>query len=360
MKKNNNAPKNSRRHLRQNLFILTRLFFGIIFGPDPKAKKRNLALQGVLIGLLPLLIILVPILDVFLIFFLPGLHLFRPLFKAGWKYALISSIGVTLAVSIVTQYVFFIYSYQFQAFDLYLADEPRTYIQVEVENVYVELATHQYFFFDNIANLAVDFINMSHRILQTDLFFKLPAFTQVYDPINNETILPTMPLYGTEGRLRSFIGNRISMGSSPTNESEAVAIVTRDFLNHSTLENGSVIPLYVPISLDLEDSLTNPAAQTQVNITGIVILDEIPDYQLLNSDIGIPLETILELEGGAAIVSWWTYAGRILHDIEYTGGLASLHEDLFYDVTLIDAFDIQLEIDILKTISLELKDWYLT
>ncbi|MCG3227802.1 MAG: hypothetical protein H7645_12850, partial [Candidatus Heimdallarchaeota archaeon] len=365
MKKGNAVVSNSRRYITQNLFILTRTFYRLITDSDPLQEKPNKAVLWSILIFLPILMILVPILDIFLIFFLPGLHIFKPLFRAGWKYGLISSIGVTLAVAIITQYVFFIYSYQYQAFNLYLADEPRIYIQMELDNSYIIPSPSQYFSIDGFANDALFFAgkeidDLDQRILDTELYFKRATFTKTYDPVEKANTLPNMPLIGTEGGLRSHLSLQISNGTIPTEDFEALALVTREFYNHSSIGVGSTIPLYAPISLNKEDSVRNPAAQTELNITGIVIIDEVRDYTFGNTGLAIPLDILFELEGGAAVVSWWKEAASILHDIAVTGGMATLYEDLFYDVRLINAFNIQSEINTLKLIIEELKQSYAT
>ncbi|MCG3215878.1 MAG: ABC transporter permease [Candidatus Heimdallarchaeota archaeon] len=360
MTKANSIPKNSRRYFVQNLFVLTRTFFRSLFGSqDDDSLEINTARKTTLLVFLPLLVIILPILDLFLLLFLPGLHLFKPLFKAGWKYGLISAIGVTLAVSIITQYVFFIYSYQFQAFDIYLAEEPRTYIQAEMDQIRVA-GYHQYNQLESISEHAVNFINMSHRILQTDIFFTRSTFIQTIDPTNNGTILPNMPLYGTEGKIRTFLSSHIAEGRAPENSHEVLALMTRDFYNHSEVRVNTTIPVYIPIALSKLPSLAEPGAQTTVNVTGIVFLDEIPKYHVLLSDRGIDIEILLEMDTSAAIVSWWVRASEILHDISITDGICSFHIDLFYDVNQIDSFELQTEIDLIKLIGVELKDWYLS
>ncbi|MHA1397520.1 MAG: FtsX-like permease family protein [Candidatus Heimdallarchaeaceae archaeon] len=371
MKKPNGIEKNKPTYYLQNVFILTRTYVKNLILEKNKSLKELKTQDKILyffsLLFFPIAVLFLPLFDFFLLFFLPGLHIFKPMFKAGWKYGLISSIGVTLAVSIITQYVFFIYSYQFQAFGLYLADEPRTYIQIEVEDLTISTYRGQYQDFDHVASQAINYINMSSRILQRDIFFELPTFTQTFDPLSNQTILPTMPLYGTEGKLRSFLSNRISEGVEPNNDFETVAIMTRDFYNHSQIRAGTNISLYVPISLDKKDSLHVDSAHTGngttakiVNITGIIFLDEIPEYDISNSLSGIPLENVLQLDSGAAIVSWWRESALIVHNITVTEGRATIREDLFYDVEAINAFDIQTEIDTLKLIGVQLKEWYLT
>ncbi len=369
MKNNSFIPKGSRLVALRNAFILTRTFFHTLLKKDlPFQRKQDRVFHILSIIFSPILFVTVPILDIFLLLFLPGLHLFRPLFKAGWKYGLISAIGVTLAVSIITQYVFFIYSYQFQAFGLFLAEEPRTYIQVEVDDLYINpmFGTNQYFDFLSVANIALYFGNLSHRITQTDAYFNRPTFTQTYDPINNITYLPNMPLYGTLGKLATFITNNLAYGTVPENDFEAIAIVTRDFYNHSLIRANSNITLYVPISLNLEDSLYDDTAATFngthkdiVNVTGIVILDEIPNYDITGSEIDIPLEYILEFDSGAAIMSFWPSANRILGSIAVTQSQADVVADLFYDIDEIDSFNLQGEIDTLKLIGITLKETYL-
>ena len=369
MKNNNFIPKGSRLIAIRNAFILTRTFFHILLKKDQLFQRKQDRIYHILsIIFSPILFVTIPILDMFLLLFLPGLHLFRPLFKAGWKYGLISSIGVTLAVSIITQYVFFIYSYQFQAFGLFLAEEPRTYIQVEVEDLYINpgLGTNQYFDFLSVSNIALYFGNLSHRILQTDVFFQRPTFTETFDPINNITYLPNMPLYGTLGKLATSLSNNLAYGTAPANDFEAIAIVTRDFYNHSSIRANSNISLYVPISLNKADSLTDYTAGTFngihkdiVNVTGIVILDEIPDYDITGSEVGIPLEYILEFDSGAAILSFWPSANRILQSIAVTNTEATVIADLFYDIGQINSFDLQGEIDTIKYLGVTLKETYL-
>jgi hypothetical protein len=361
MKRTFDIPKKSRRHIFQNFFVSTKTYFRNLSEAKFVGKKDYQIFFDVLLWLfLPVCIFVLPVVDIFLLFFTPGLHLFRPLFKAGWKYALISAIGVTLAVSVITQYVFFIYSYQFQAFDLYLEAEPRRFIQVELENIPIEPSYHQYNSLDNVARFAIEYIDLSHRVPQRDLYFKFPTFTQSYDPIANETTLPNMPLYGSDIKLRYFVENNIQYGEVADTDNEAIALMTRDFYEHTTIRNGSVISIYVPISLSKEDSLYVPSAQTVVNVTGIVILDEIPIYNVVESSLGISLEHLLGLEDNAALFSRWIPAATILNSIAVTYGQGTAYENLFYDISQIDAFQIDTEITILKTIGIELKEWYQT
>ncbi len=359
MTRANSVPKNNVRYLFQNLFSATRTFFRFLFGPkETKPTKTRVAFTVILLLFFPIILLTLIALDFFLLLFTPGLHLFKPLFKAGWKYALISAIGVTLAVSIITQYVFFIYSYQFQAFDLYLAEEPRTYIQAELETVQIgDLG--QYLSIEGIAGHATRFVNVSHRILQTDLYFTRPTFIKTVDPTTNGTALPNMPLYGTEGKILSFLSMHIGEGRIPEDSSEALALITRDFYNHSDVRVNSTVSVYVPVALEKTASLIDPTAQTTVNITGIVFLDEIPKYHVLQSDKGIEIETLLEMESRAGLVSRWNLAAGILYDIVFTHGLADIRVDLFYDIRLIDSFALQSEVDLIKLIGVELKEWYL-
>ncbi|MCK5409061.1 MAG: ABC transporter permease, partial [Candidatus Heimdallarchaeota archaeon] len=351
----------ARNPLAQNLFILTRTYFSFItsFSKKEKEDQFNIFWKVLSLIVVPIAIFLLPIFDIILLIFLPGLHLFKPLFKAGWKYGLISAIGVTLAVAVITQYVFFVYSYQFQAFNLFLADEPRTYIKVQVESTYIQQSFHQYNSFDRIADIALNYINMSDRVLQRDLFFKRSMFTRTFDPITNETILPNMPLIGTEGKLRTYLSNNIAIGRAPENPFEVLVVVSYDYYNHSSIRVNSSTNLYVPISLTKDASLNVPDAYTTVNVSGIVFLEELADYNILGSNIGIPLEYILELDVRAAAVTWWIEGAEILQSIVMTYGLATINEDLFYDVTAIDAFQLDEEVNTIKLIGVELKDWYL-
>ncbi len=361
MKRAIDIPRKSRRHIFQNFFALTKTYLRTLSETKLSGKKDYQIVFDILLWLfLPVCVVVIPVTDVFLLFFSPGLHLFRPLFKAGWKYALISAIGVTLAVSVITQYVFFIYSYQFQAFDLYLEAEPRRFIQVQLDDIYIEPSYHQYNSIDNVARFALEFIDMSHRVPQRDLFFRFPTFTQSYDPIDNVTSLPNMPLYGSDIKLRYFVENNIAEGYAAESNNEAIALMTRDFYDHTTIRNGSIISVYVPIALDKSASLPVPSAQTEVNVTGIVFLDEIPIYNVVESSLGISLEHLLGLEDNAALFSRWIPAANILNAITITGGQGSAYENLFYDLSLIDSFQIDQEINILKTIGIQIKEWYQT
>ena len=361
MKRAVDIPRKSHSVIFQNFFALTKTYFRNLSEAKLSGKKDYLIVFDVLLWLFfPVCVIVLPVIDIFLILFSPGLHLFRPLFKAGWKYALISAIGVTLAVSVITQYVFFIYSYQFQAFDLYLEAEPRRFIQVELENIHIDPSYHQYNTLDNIARYAVDWVDMSDRVPQRDLFFKRPLFTESYDPINDETTLPNMPLYGSDVKLRYFVENNIEYGYAAESDNEAIALMTRSFYEHTDIRNGSIISIYAPISLEKDDSLDVPSAQTTVNVTGITILDELPNYNVVGSSVGISLEHLLGLEDSAALFSRWIPAANILIDIAVTYGQASAYEILFYDLSMIDSFQIDTEITNLKTIGIELKEWYQT
>ncbi|MHA1418189.1 MAG: FtsX-like permease family protein [Candidatus Heimdallarchaeaceae archaeon] len=352
----------SRGPLFQNLFLLTRTYFSFIRSLLKKGEEEDQVIiywKILSFIVIPLAIFLLPIFDVALLIFLPGLHLFKPLFKAGWKYGIISAVGATLAVAVITQYVFFVYSYQFQAFNLFLADEPRTYIQVQVESTFIQQSFNQYNSFDRISNIALNYINMSDRVLQRDLFFKRGMFTRTFDPITNETILPNIPLIGTEGKLRTYLTNNIAIGRAPENPYEILAVVSYDYYNHSSIRVNDSMNLYIPISLTKDASLHVPAAYTTVNVSGIVFLDEIADYNILGSNIEIPLEYIFELDERAAAVTWWIEGAGILQSIAMTYGLATINEDLFYDVTAIDAFHLEDEINTIKLIGVELKEWYL-
>ena len=134
--------------------------------------------------------------------------------------------------------------------------------------------------------------DLDQRILDTELYFKRATFTRTFDPVENEYILPNMPLIGTEGGLRSHLSLQISEGRIPTDDFEALALVTREFYNHSSIRVNDTIPLYVPIALDKSASINNPAAQTELNITGVVIIDEVRDYTFGTSGLSIPLDVL--------------------------------------------------------------------
>jgi len=138
----------SRKILAKNFFILTKSFTKVLYKILGLPKDPSFSLKVLYLFIMVIFFIWIYVFlfvgDILLLLFLPGLHLFNVLFKAGWKYGLITAIGVTLGVSIITQYVLFIYSYQFQAFNLYLQDEPRTYVQLEIENTLVEPSFNQY------------------------------------------------------------------------------------------------------------------------------------------------------------------------------------------------------------------------
>jgi len=363
MKRDNNGLTKSRKYLLQNLFITTRSFTSYLTRTQGDALTSYQKLMyAISLVFSPIILVILPLVDLVGMVFLPGLHLFKPLFKAGWKYGLISSIGVTLAVSVITQYVFFIYSYQFQAFDLYLADEDRRYIQAEVESVTIEVSYDHYNTFTRIAQVAIEIANVTDRVPQIDCFFRRSTFTQTIDPIYNESTLPNLPLYGTHGKLWAYLEQNIDIGSAPNpfTSDEVLLLTTYEFYNHSSIELYELQNIYIPISLDLEDSLTDPGAQTPVNITGIIFLDEIPNYNVLEYAYGIPISTVLELTDSAALISLWPISAHRLNDIAKTYGTADIIEDLFYDVTLIDAFKLNDEITTLKILGNKLKESYLT
>ncbi len=363
MKRDYSGLKKSRRYLLQNFFMTSRSVFNTLFNTKISDLEKFQKIMYFLLWILsPILFVILPLVDLISMIFLPGLHLFKPLFKAGWKYGLISSVGVTLAVSVITQYVFFIYSYQFQAFDLYLADMDRRYIQVEVETVTIGATYDHYNSFKRIAELAVGFANMTERIPQIDLFFRRSTFTQTFDPLLNSTVLPSMPLFGTHGKLWTFLEQNIANGTAPDpfSDDQVLVLMTRDFYNHSSIELYTQQKLYIPVSLNIEDSLTDPGAQTSVNVTGIIFLDDLPKYNVLEYQYGIPVETVLELSETAAVISLWPISANRLHDIAKTVGTGDIIEDLFYDVSQIDAFRLNLEITYLKILGNKLKESYLT
>jgi len=155
----------ARKVFLKSLFIITRSFYYSFFQYS-KIKQKieenknvkylfGVLLSIVFIWLIPFLLLL----DFLLILFLPSLHIFKPMFKAGWKFNLITTVGVILAVSIISQYVFFIYSYQYQAFELYLEDEPRTFIQAQIDSVHIEPSYTQTYLIDRIADVTIQEMN---------------------------------------------------------------------------------------------------------------------------------------------------------------------------------------------------------
>ncbi|MHA1854181.1 MAG: FtsX-like permease family protein, partial [Candidatus Heimdallarchaeaceae archaeon] len=356
------ADTKARKYSRiiwDNLFLITKNYFHNLSAVSSSKTENNFSFEAVfLFGLFPILFPIILVVDIFSILFVPGLHLFRPLFKAGWKYALISAIGVTLAVSIITQYVFFIYSYQYKAFDLFLEEEPRTYIQVKAESTTIYTDFPLFHYFDRVAQLAIEDMNLTENFLQHDIFFKRGTFTTDYDPLTQVSSLPNAPLIGTEGKLRDFIYTHIANGTVPSLLNETLVLMTSDYYEHSSIRVNSTLKLYIPVSLSKESSFSDPGAQTTIKVTGIVFLDQIPEYHITGTDRTIPLETILELEGNLAFISDWYASANILDNIAKTYNLADLSDDLFYDISKIDSFKLEKEISQIKQISLKLKEWY--
>lgn len=350
--------KNIFKLIIENTFLVTKSYFqklNLIFQKDVNVDLLQIVF---LVGFLPIILPIVVILDVVMLFFAPGLHLFQPMFKAGWKYAIISAIGVTLAVSIITQYVFFIYSYQYRAFDLFIEEEPRTYIQVKAEYTTVFPEFPLFHYFDRIADQAIADMNLTDYFLQHDIFFKRGTFTSDYDPVTGTGSLPNSPLIGTYGKLLDFIYTNIANGSVPKELNEVLVLMTSDYYEHSSIRVNSTVKLYIPIALAKESSFADPGAQTTAKVTGIVFIDQIPEYHITGSDRTIPLETILELESNLAFVSYWYAAAGILDSIQKTYNLANVMDNLFYDITKIDSFNLQQEINKIKQIGVTLKEWY--
>jgi len=355
----------ARKVFLKSLFIITRSFYYSFFQYS-KIKQKieenknvkylfGVLLSIVFIWLIPFLLLL----DFLLILFLPSLHIFKPMFKAGWKFNLITTVGVILAVSIISQYVFFIYSYQYQAFELYLEDEPRTFIQAQIDSVHIEPSYTQTYLIDRIADVTIQEMNLTNNILQRDLFFKRGTFTSTYDPIAKQTYLPNLPLVGLTDRLSLFLSNHLTQGRFPENFGEVLVFLSSNFYNHSTIRVNSTINLYIPISLLKQASLSEPQAQTEVTVTGIVISDNLTDFSVIGSDKGIPFDIFLNLYEGNAVLSPWTIAARILSSIQLTYGFASIYENLFYDIGTIDTFNLDGEISKLKELAINLKDSYL-
>ncbi|MHA1204936.1 MAG: hypothetical protein ACTSSL_08325 [Candidatus Heimdallarchaeaceae archaeon] len=329
----------ARKVFLKSLFIITRTFYNKIFQYTKikqkiETRKNNIKyaigalISIIFIWLIPFLLLL----DFLLILFLPSLHIFKPMFKAGWKFNLITTVGVVLAVSIISQYVFFIYSYQYQAFELYLEDESYT----------------QTYLIDRIADVTIQEMNLTNNILQRDLFFKRGTFTSTYDPIAKQTYLPNLPLVGLTDRLSLFLSNHLTQGRFPERYGEVLVFLTSNFYNHSTIRINSTISLYIPISLLKQASLSVPQAQTEVTVTGIAIADNLTDFSVIGSNKGIPFDIFLNLYEGNAVLAPWIVAARILSSIQLTYGFASIYENLFYDIGTIDTFNLDEEIAKLK------------
>ncbi|MHA1116671.1 MAG: hypothetical protein ACTSPJ_10930, partial [Candidatus Heimdallarchaeaceae archaeon] len=346
----------ARKVFLKSLFIITRTFYNKIFQYTKikqkiETRKNNIKyaigalISIIFIWLIPFLLLL----DFLLILFLPSLHIFKPMFKAGWKFNLITTVGVVLAVSIISQYVFFIYSYQYQAFELYLEDEPRTFIQAQIDSVYIQPSYTQTYLIDRIADVTIQEMNLTNNILQRDLFFKRGTFTY----------LPNLPLVGLTDRLSLFLSNHLTQGRFPERYGEVLVFLTSNFYNHSTIRINSTISLYIPISLLKQASLSVPQAQTEVTVTGIAIADNLTDFSVIGSNKGIPFDIFLNLYEGNAVLAPWIVAARILSSIQLTYGFASIYENLFYDIGTIDTFNLDEEIAKLKELAINLKDSYL-
>lgn len=345
--------------LLKNFFLLTKTTWSYVVRPFTSEKTPEvLVVSFVLLFISPILLVLSVISDIVLLPFLPGLHLFKPLFKAGWKYGLISAIGVTLAVIVLTQYTFFMYSYQYRAFELFLESESRQYLQVEVEYQLIETIAGQYDQILETATDAIDFMNVTEYILQKDLYFKRGTFTQDIDSITNLTTYPNMNLFGTDGKLRSHFWNHVSIGRAPRNSGEVLLLTTQSYYNHSSIKVNTTAPLLVPVSFYKEQSLLYPDAYTEVNISGVVFLDKLPKYDIVNTTVSMSTENMLELEDQLAVLSTWEISANILHSIGLTEGKANIYENLFFNVNLINAFDLQEDIDLIKQMILSLKTWY--
>ncbi|MHA1116115.1 MAG: FtsX-like permease family protein, partial [Candidatus Heimdallarchaeaceae archaeon] len=217
----------------------------------------------------------------------------------------------------------------------------------------------QTYLIDRIADVTIQEMNLTNNILQRDLFFKRGTFTSTYDPIAKQTYLPNLPLVGLTDRLSLFLSNHLTQGRFPENNGEVLAFLTSNSYNHSTIRVNSTISLYIPISLLKQASLSEPQAQTEVTVTGIVIADNLTDFSVIGSNKGIPFDVFLNLYEGNAVLSPWIIAARILSSIQLTYGFASIYENLFYDIGTIDTFNLDGEIAKLKELAINLKDSYL-
>jgi len=230
-------------------------------------------------------------------------------------------------------------SIDISCFETYISNVPGTNIQVEVKTLEIIESPSQNFFLTRIIEEAAwDFINESEYLLESSTYFKRETFLSLLNTTNNQTFFQPSPLIGVEGKLRWYVTQVLSQGIFPTNDNEAIIFVKNDTLTTSNITLFDEMNLYIPVGLDPSLSLFNEQAQTVLNITGIIIFEEISElYEITGKEMGLSLDFLFGLANQSAIFSTWAFAANILDNIVLTYSHADSYSSIFYNTSKINS-----------------------
>ncbi|MEA2071562.1 MAG: FtsX-like permease family protein [Asgard group archaeon] len=211
------------------------------------------------------------------------IKLFAQIIFVNKKYSIIAFLGLGISLGLTAQGFIFLYSYQYDAFNSYLTENPTEQITITPGNMISSLGREETLLTNltQIMDNSFKESNLEQRVKFRTWFNRRAVFFPYEDRnSNNETKFFVNDLVGVEDRYLDILQSHLLMGQMPSNSNETLLLINPNWLESTNITLGEfeVMIIVSPFSLELSYNYGIPAAGRRINITGII-----DTYQLQRS-----------------------------------------------------------------------------
>ena len=278
-------------------------------------------------------------------------------FKLNWKFigfskrlAIITVIGLSISVAMITQNILFLESFRDNAFNEFATNNSSTYVEVNMDHIGTWSANIINFFEDDVDGELED-LEISETAYSQEWFPYKKFFLSLFNEKYHEPEFHNTYLIGIKEEYLQLLAPLITEGSTPT-LGQKIIITDTQTIEDTNLNVNDSFEAYVPV-----DPSENPLnsvgetledAGTLMQFSGIINVDDIAfgDIQITQS-MQILIEMALYLGSEIIITDVGTAIGTV-HSIPLGRNDISLYGRIFFNLPEFNVFRLDNIIDDLQ------------
>lgn len=268
------------------------------------------------------------------------------------RLAIITVIGLSISIAMITQNILFLNSFRNNAFNEFSYSTTESYIHVNMDHVGTH-GTNIISIIESAVDTQMEDVEFEEELYDQEWFTYKDFFLMLYNNIYHENEFHNTFLVGINPSYLELLAPLITEGSTPE-YGEAVIITNSQTIEETNLNVNDTFEIYVPV----EDT-NNPyisfnfgigQAGAYIDFAGIINLDEISF-----ESIGLPteLQTLISMAlslGSELIITDTLSCISTVHNIAKSINDISISGRIFFNLPLFNVFDLDGIIDDLQIV----------
>ncbi|NHJ84908.1 MAG: ABC transporter permease [Asgard group archaeon] len=299
--------------------------------------------------------------------FLERLKFYYKMLLLNRRNTLIMFLGLGISLAMISEGLIFMYSFQYNAFVNFNKQTPTKQFTISIgafevtdadENIVSKL--------NNMTQAVIEEMELESRILRTDWISQKGAmvFLKPNNPAQAEFddgyMISDTVFYGLPPDYFSALGEMLYNGTLPHRINEALYVVDRAIIESTNLSQLGMFSVYVPMfslppDFYLPVKMGIPGGGNVLNITGVIAKEDFESYRANTTGLTEDINALEDyFSDSGFLISSHIAVQKYAQNVTYFEGYVGYQCRFSFDLSKIDAFNINQEIRTLNQLSQEL------